>query len=78
MVVDVATTETPDTAIHEALYRDNEAAYVFFSDDVRHLGHESACINADDTSFERGFDYQSDEWFECYAASFQLHMDVNR
>lgn len=61
-----------------SLYRNNEDAYRMFSDNPRDLAHESACINADDTSVERNFGYHTDEWFECYAVSFQLMMDTAR
>lgn len=72
----ISPSEIPASAIYENLYRTNEAAYVLFSEDPRDRAHGSACDNADDTSFERGFGYHSDEWFECYAASFEFLMDT--
>ena len=69
--------EIPAAALNENLYRTNAAAEVFGSDNLRDLAHAAAEINADDTMYERGYDYLGDEWFEIYAASFELHIDTN-
>ena len=72
-------TETiPAAALAENLYRTNAAAESFSEPTTRDLAHASAEINADDTAFEQGFDYDSDEWFECYAASFEFMLDVTQ